>query len=144
MDIFALPLSVEVDADDVVHLREANGCSIADFNTHTQLSLDDEKGLIEQREYWRAVAQALADGVNPPPPIDEPAEIQLLRGELRKVMDARNAALDRKPSHKRTKDAELEFMCGAGTALQYADHPLKQMPVNWAFLMATGRDPVRS
>lgn len=70
-------------------------------------------------------------------------DIQALRAHLLTAMDARNRNLGRKPKQKKTRDLELEFMCGVAAALEFANHPNKQMPVSWAFLMSVGQDPMR-
>lgn len=70
-------------------------------------------------------------------------EVEMLRRSLRKTFDSRNANFGRNPEHKKTRDAELEFLVGAGQALTVVKHPLANAVTLWAFLQSTGRDPLR-
>lgn len=67
-----------------------------------------------------------------------------LRTKLREHVDNRNKTQGRNPKHKRTRDDELEFLCGAAAALDAVGHPLTGNVVGLAFLASVGRDPLRS
>ena len=71
------------------------------------------------------------------------AKADALRESLRDMLDRRNVTLGRNPKHAKTRDAELEFLCGAGQALHAVDNPLSNVVTMWAFLHTTGRDPLR-
>lgn len=70
-------------------------------------------------------------------------DIEVLRTSLRETFDQRNEFFNRNPEHKRTKDAELEYLVGAAQALTAIEHPLASAVTGWAFLQSTGRDPLR-
>ena len=60
----AAPFRRETDKDDIVLVYDAEDQLVATFNTHTQISLDDEEGLAEELQMHEAFADFLVNALN--------------------------------------------------------------------------------
>lgn len=58
------PFYAEIDKDDIVAVYDADNNSIMHFNQVTQIPLNDEKGLREERDMWFALAEQIAAAMN--------------------------------------------------------------------------------
>lgn len=61
---FATPVSVDVDRHGVVVIRDADGGNLMDFNTHTQLPLNNEALQEAEKLFWTGEAKRIAAAIN--------------------------------------------------------------------------------
>jgi hypothetical protein len=61
---YELPFNWSTDKNDVVRICDASGYPVFDLNTHTQLPLDDEEGLAQERKANEVFAEFIVRAVN--------------------------------------------------------------------------------
>ena len=62
--IFDAPFYVEVNKDDVVTIYDADDFRVTDYNTHTQIPLDDKQGQAEELMRWLEFAEWQVEAMN--------------------------------------------------------------------------------